>query len=200
VTRFAVLALLREQSDYGYRLKQRFEGLVGPAWKVNVGQIYQTLRALERRGQVAELRDGSRESASAKRYPERTRRCFEITPKGTQALDRWLSRPATAIQPMRDEMVVRLLVLGQRRADVFRKLLEARERSCRKHLDRLLVLRAKLSPIGGEAPLSPRLALEGQILQVSAYLDWLALCSTSLPGEPPKETAPPPKVPTGRRS
>ena len=43
--RYALLGLLREQSDYGYSLKHRFETRVGACWELNVGQVYQTLQA-----------------------------------------------------------------------------------------------------------------------------------------------------------
>ena len=53
MVRYALLGLLREQADYGYRLKRRFDERVGSLWQLNIGQVYQTLSALKREGLVA---------------------------------------------------------------------------------------------------------------------------------------------------
>ena len=37
--RYALMGLLREQTDYGYHLKQRFDDRVGNAWRLNLGQV-----------------------------------------------------------------------------------------------------------------------------------------------------------------
>ena len=54
MVRYALLGLLRERRDYGYHLKRRFDDRVGTAWHLNIGQVYQTLRALQKTGLVAE--------------------------------------------------------------------------------------------------------------------------------------------------
>src|SRR5262245_50654038 len=50
---YALLALLGEGEAHGYQLLKRFSERVGPFWHPNIGQVYQLLRELERRGLVA---------------------------------------------------------------------------------------------------------------------------------------------------
>jgi DNA-binding PadR family transcriptional regulator len=177
--RYALLALLRERSDYGYQLKNRFERLVGPSWRLNIGQVYQTLHILEARGEVAEARGADADHALLP-YPQRSRRLLEVTQKGIQALDRWLARPATAIHPMRDETMVRLFALELHRREGLPPLLKARERLYRRHLSRLLAFQERLERDDASSRLARRLAIAGQILQTQAYLDWLGLCESTL--------------------
>ncbi|MCP3854412.1 MAG: PadR family transcriptional regulator, partial [Actinomycetia bacterium] len=53
--RDALLALLDEESKYGYQLKAEFEAATGEAWSLNIGQVYSTLQRLERDGLVESL-------------------------------------------------------------------------------------------------------------------------------------------------
>ena len=50
--RFALLALLAQGATHGYELKLRFERSTGGLWPLNVGQVYDALRRLERDGRV----------------------------------------------------------------------------------------------------------------------------------------------------
>ena len=48
----SLLALLQEESRYGYQLRAEFESRTGATWPLNVGQVYTTLARLERDGLV----------------------------------------------------------------------------------------------------------------------------------------------------
>ena len=48
--RYALLALLSEGEAHGYQLLKLFTQRLGPFWHPNIGQIYQLLHELERRG------------------------------------------------------------------------------------------------------------------------------------------------------
>ena len=98
--RYALLALLGEGEAHGYRLLKRFGERVGPFWHPNIGQIYQLLHELARRGLVA-----CREQPGAPRL----RRVFRLTPRGARALRTWLGRRPSWPPPVRDEILVRLL-------------------------------------------------------------------------------------------
>ncbi|ONH56224.1 PadR family transcriptional regulator [Frankia sp. CcI49] len=58
--RNGLLALLAERPMYGYQLRAEFEARTGSTWPLNIGQVYTTLRRLERDGLVAGERAPSR--------------------------------------------------------------------------------------------------------------------------------------------
>lgn len=76
----AVLALLRERRTHGYELITQLPQLLGTD-RVDVGNVYRALRALEERGLVtSEWRDD---------LPGPAKRAYEITEDGRRALARW---------------------------------------------------------------------------------------------------------------
>jgi DNA-binding PadR family transcriptional regulator len=79
--KYALLGLLREQADYGYSLKLRFEQQLGSVWRLNTGQVYQTLRRLTRAGLVVEIEV---EGAGGAADPHRPRKTFQLTAKGAR--------------------------------------------------------------------------------------------------------------------
>ena len=50
--RYALLTLLTEGEGHGYQLLKRFKERVGSFWHPNIGQVYQLLHELQRRGFV----------------------------------------------------------------------------------------------------------------------------------------------------
>lgn len=71
----ALLLLLRERPTHGYDLLERLPELTGEA-RVEMGNLYRLLRALEEEGLVAsEWADG--------------KRTYSITERGSQLLDQW---------------------------------------------------------------------------------------------------------------
>lgn len=115
--RYAILGLLAEEPMHGYRLKEVFDQRVSPLWGLTTGQIYQSLAILER----AALVEGRGERKG--RRP--TRRVYTITEAGKRNLDEWLRSPTSTSRPFREELVIRLMMLGETGADV---LLETVER------------------------------------------------------------------------
>ncbi|MCU1429159.1 MAG: transcriptional regulator, PadR-like family [Actinomycetia bacterium] len=99
--RHALLALLSEGPKYGLQLRQEFEARTGEVWPLNVGQVYTTLRRLERDGLVESDDDGTEEG------PQRG---FHITPEGEAELATWLRTPPDMTSPPRDELVIKVLV------------------------------------------------------------------------------------------
>jgi PadR family transcriptional regulator, regulatory protein PadR len=76
----ALLALLREHRTHGYELIAQLPALLGPD-RVDVGNVYRALRALEERGLVtSEWRED---------LPGPAKRSYEITADGRRALERW---------------------------------------------------------------------------------------------------------------
>ena len=168
---YALLWLLHEQPDYGYRLKRRFEERMGGVWPLNIGQVYQTLQRLQRAGLVGPVHTPTSDPCS-------TRRLFELSAKGRRVLERWLRRPPMHPRPVRDENLVRLLLVAAGHARDVVAQIEEQETSCRRHLVRLLAQKAR----AGSDPVLParHLGLEAELLHAEAHLKWLEYCRRRL--------------------
>src|SRR5918995_7293458 len=77
----ALLLLLRERPVHGYELLDRLPELTGEDTRVDVGNLYRVLRALEDEGIVS-----SEWSAD---LPGPAKRTYELTSAGRRLLDRW---------------------------------------------------------------------------------------------------------------
>src|SRR5215218_4032316 len=77
----SVLLLLRERPMHGYELLERLPDLVGEDARVDVGNLYRVLRALEEEEIV-------RSEWSAD-LPGPAKRTYELTDAGRRLLDRW---------------------------------------------------------------------------------------------------------------
>jgi DNA-binding PadR family transcriptional regulator len=175
MVKYALLGLLREQGDYGYRLKQRFDERVGRVWHLNIGQVYQTLRALDRGGLIAP-RGGAEDDQPS------SRRRFELTSKGARALERWLQRPLSQPRPLRDEILIRLLILRPDRRDEAVARVTQHEHLYKRHLAGLLKHKRRLlSQPRGDVQLA-LLGVEAAILHTEAHLEWLDYCREQLAG------------------
>src|ERR1700733_14786530 len=77
----ALLGLLLQRSAYPYELADRLQARLGPAWEINSGQVYQTVRRLEQDGLIEQV-----DRATAVRED---RHVFSITQRGVQEFERW---------------------------------------------------------------------------------------------------------------
>src|SRR5262245_32537674 len=77
----ALLLLLRERPMHGYELIERLPEIAGSETRVDVGNLYRVLRALEEEGIVT-----SEWSAD---LPGPAKRTYELTEEGGRLLDRW---------------------------------------------------------------------------------------------------------------
>jgi DNA-binding PadR family transcriptional regulator len=166
MVRYALLGLLKEQPDYGYRLKLRFDERVGTAWHLNIGQVYQTLRALQRSKLIAEVA-----GTSDGQHP--ARRMFELTAKGQRVLDRWMQRPPVRLRPVRDEMLIRLLVVEPSRRGELLARLEEQEHHYKRHMARLVMQHRRSADADEPEHLIRTLSVEAAMLHTEAHLKWL---------------------------
>ena len=173
MVRYALLGLLREQRDYGYHLKRRFDERVGGVWNLNIGQVYQTLRTLQRAGLVAAVETPDDDAQPA-------RRLFELTAKGLRTLERWLQRPPTRPRPVRDEILIRLLLLESAGPQEASARVEAQEHLYKRHLARLLAQKRRLGGPPDRSLLVGRLGVEAALLHTEAHLKWLEFCRQEL--------------------
>ena len=103
--RFGILGPLAEEPLHGYEVKQRFEEMLGGTWEVNIGSVYQALQRLERDGLVATTGDRG----------DRGRQAYLTTEAGVSALNEWLEDPDSQPQLLREDLYVKLLLLGRHR-------------------------------------------------------------------------------------
>jgi PadR family transcriptional regulator, regulatory protein PadR len=78
----ALLLLLRERPMHGYELIERLPEVAGDETRIDVGNLYRVLRALEEEGIVT-----SEWSAD---LPGPAKRTYELTEAGSRLLDRWV--------------------------------------------------------------------------------------------------------------
>jgi DNA-binding PadR family transcriptional regulator len=165
--RWLFLALLANESRYGYEIKQTLEQEFGellPA--VNAGQIYTTLARLVRDGLIV----GQSIPGDSRR-----KRVYELTETGRAALEGWIETPVPGTR-LKGEFFMKLVIVAKAGlADP--KALIAGQR--REYLQSLRSLAAMLA-VNGNRPASGLLA-EGVALHVRADLKWLDMIEQRLP-------------------
>jgi PadR family transcriptional regulator, regulatory protein PadR len=87
----ALLQLLADRPTHGYELLERLPALLGEH-RVDVGNVYRALRALEEDGLVVSEWDAE--------LPGPAKRTYTLTEEGRRALDAWLD----ALTRLRDEL------------------------------------------------------------------------------------------------
>ena len=100
----ALLLLLRERPGHGYQLLEELPQLL-PGERVDMGNLYRALRALEDEGLVS--------SQWQDELPGPAKRTYELTPAGEALLDEW----AAALIDARDQ-IERFLSRYERREEV----------------------------------------------------------------------------------
>jgi DNA-binding PadR family transcriptional regulator len=155
-----MLALLSEGPKYGLQLREEFEARTGEVWPLNVGQVYTTLRRLERDGLVQS--DPTGEEGPQKGY--------RITAEGEQELARWLRTPPDLSSPPRDELVMKLLVaLHVPSADVH-EVIQAH----RRYLVELMQQWTRIKEYDAEDDLNMLLAVDAELFRLDSVVRWLS--------------------------
>lgn len=98
-TGFAVLAMFQRQADSAYGLTRQMKLNLHYLWPSAESHIYSEVARLEKAGLLA-----GRDEATGKR----PRRVMKITPKGEEALKRWLARPVAPGLSLQSEALLRL--------------------------------------------------------------------------------------------
>jgi DNA-binding PadR family transcriptional regulator len=180
--RYAILGLLDGQELHGYRIKSAFEERIGPAWSLNFGQIYQTLKDLKVRGLVEGRFDQGDSHIG--------RWVYNLTPRGRRSLDTWLRRSPRRPQPIRDEIFIRLLVLDTKELAPSLEQLARQEHVYREHMTQLTTYRRGLEPLESEERLLNSLAADAALFRAEAHLKWLEHCARVLKAWTPPESEP----------
>lgn len=176
--KFGLLGILARQAKHGYDLKRAFEQATGGIWRVNTGQIYQSLDALAADGLVSftvEPHDNA---------PDR--KVYEVTDRGRQALEGWLENAEARVRPLRDELFVRLAVMTERPTSEALDLLHAYRRRYAQHMRELTRAKRSMSePTAGKEPAGWDATVESLLLEAAIYhcdadLRWLDHCEAVL--------------------
>lgn len=160
------LALLADDSRYGYELKQSLEQEFDemlPA--LNAGQIYSTLARLERDGLVV---------GRSVEGDNRRKRMYELTEAGQAELTSWLETPVPGAR-LKDEFFMKFVVVVSAGLAAPMRLIE---RQRREYLQSLRDLDAVLAD-GAKGP-TAELMVEGAVLHLKADLEWLDLLEQRL--------------------
>jgi len=84
-TAYIVLGLLAHDDASGYDLKKKIDLMISQFWDVGYGQIYPTLKMLEKEGSITGT------ATQSEKGPDRT--VYAITDFGKEKLKDWLSLP-----------------------------------------------------------------------------------------------------------
>jgi DNA-binding PadR family transcriptional regulator len=172
--RYAVLGLLAEAPSHGYAIRAAFEDRLGDFWDLNYGQVYQVLNALEQDALVV---------GSDERIGKRpVRRTYSISPKGQDALHRWMAHPPRQGRPFRDDFYVRLMFAVEKDADVLQSMIDEQIRCCRRKLELFTDTRAAQSGDDTVTTVS-RLFTKAALLHAEADLQALELCRSAFHGD-----------------
>ncbi len=108
LTEWAVLALLCEKPAHGWDIARAFQKdhQVGQVWTVSRALVYRAIAVLRELNYITDR--GSEPSASG---PHRV--LLAPTPRGRQALRRWLARPTEHVRDLRSELLIKLLLLDR---------------------------------------------------------------------------------------
>ncbi|HUA74711.1 MAG TPA: PadR family transcriptional regulator [Solirubrobacteraceae bacterium] len=164
----ALLGLLLHRPAYRYQLGDRLQERLGPAWKINSGQLYQTIERLEDDGLI------ERVDAVGDGQPERD--VFTVTTTGIEEFERWFEGSLSRARLLRRPLLVKITLAGPARLRATLKEVDSYEHDCAACLRDHLRLRDTI-PLGGLRVRADhellRLNLTADIMQLEAELGWV---------------------------
>ncbi len=165
----ALLGLLLDSTGYPYQLADRLQRRLGPAWEVNSGQLYQTVKALERDGLIERVRSAAGDHEE--------RHVFAITGAGVEEFERWFEEAPDTLRLPRRPLLAKITFAGPARLKDAMAKLDAYERECAQRLAQTAHLREQL-PVDGPLlradHLLLRLNLSTDVFQLEGELRWAA--------------------------
>jgi DNA-binding PadR family transcriptional regulator len=161
---YALLGLLQQKPSSGYDLRKNFLSTSMKTYSDSPGAIYPALRRLQRE----QLIRGTIEETSALRR----RQIFHLTPKGVDALQRWITRPVTREELVggKDQIMLRFAFSEPAVGPIASlELLKSLQAALLPHIQNL---RKELQASQSTMPTSGRLAFEGGIRGTECLLQW----------------------------
>jgi DNA-binding PadR family transcriptional regulator len=164
----ALLGLLLNRPAYPYELADRLQARLGPAWAINSGQVYQTIKAMKEEGLIEQV-DGPAGGRQA-------RHIFAITESGEEEFERWFETTTDGARLARRPLQVKITLAGPERLRDALEQIDAYERDCAGRLKALARLQDEQDPgVGPDVRADYvllRLNLSADIIQLEGELRW----------------------------
>lgn len=159
--KLALLALLDEEPQGVYSLRNRFQDVTGGSWPLNIGQVYSTVQRLERDDLIAHT---GTEPSSEEGRPDVD--IYSITTSGKELLHTWWKEPVDRSQPQRDEFTIKVALALSSSHELFQQVID---------IQRFSLLRS-LQAIHRQHPgndSAAQITTERQKFLLEAELKWL---------------------------
>lgn len=131
--RHVILGLLEREKLSGYQIKRKLKHDMPNLWQVSDGQLYPTLRRLEKESLIAASRDGELTA-------------YALTASGKVELEEWLREPVAELPDWKDPFLARLILFDHLRKDEVLRQIEVQRRAIANERDRLAAYRQKYVP------------------------------------------------------
>jgi DNA-binding PadR family transcriptional regulator len=165
--RHGLLALLASRPAHGYDLKLRYEASTGGTRWVNGGQIYTTLRRLERDDLI---------ETTAEVGSEDDKTVYRLTDRGCAELHAWFATPVGGADSSRDDLLVKVALCFDTPGIDARSVLRAQRQATLRTLQELTSRKAQLD----DTALGAQASLDLLIARAEAETRWLELCEARL--------------------
>lgn len=166
-TPFVILGILSFGPGSGYKIKKDIDRGIGFFWNESYGQLYPALKdLLAKEWIVKEESDGAQRTS-------REKTTFQITNKGREALQGWISEEVCE-QPIRDELLLKTFLGSQTKSSVIVTHLQKALEKYRESLEKFTGLINWLSHEFSESPHLPYWLItadRGYIL-TKAKIEW----------------------------
>jgi DNA-binding PadR family transcriptional regulator len=159
--KYALLGLLLQRSSYPYELGDRLLQRLGPAWKVNSGQLYQTIERMEEDGLIERVDPGAQ--------GPKDRHVFKATTGGAEEFERWFVADTSVTRLSRRPLTVKLTLAGPARLSDALEQIAAYELECARRLTELSRLHESVAVQG------PRVRADHVLLRLNLSADIFAL-------------------------
>jgi DNA-binding PadR family transcriptional regulator len=118
----ALLGLLLDRPAYPYQMADRMEQRLGPAWKVNSGTLYNTVKAMEEDGLIERV-----ENVPTVRGD---RHVYSITERGVGEFETWFSKANDGVRLPRRPLLLKITFAGPDRLAQAMSKVESYEHEC----------------------------------------------------------------------
>jgi DNA-binding PadR family transcriptional regulator len=168
-----LLGLLLDHPAYPYQMADRLEQRLGPSWQVDSGQLYKTVKLLERGGLIERV-DAAAEKPGTDNRAER--HVFSITQRGIEEFERWFDQTRDPVRLPRRPLLAKITFAGPERLARTMSKLDDYERDCAERLSETTCMRDALSNTEDELlradHLLLRLNLSTDIYSLEVELRW----------------------------